>query len=214
MMKLVLTAIFILLSTPALAGKVTVTLQTPGQTLLEGAVVYLTPSSGVAPTSTPNAATMDQMNRQFSPHILAVQKDAPVSFPNSDSIKHHVYSFSPAKVFQLQVYKGSDADPIVFGKTGVVELGCNVHDWMLGYIYVVDTPYFTQTQDRNQVSLELPDGDYRLNVWHPRMREADQNRNIALALAGDTKVTFEVTEPLLPGHSDLEDEIDEFSTYE
>jgi hypothetical protein len=94
-----------------------------------------------------------------------------VDFPNSDSIKHHVYSFSKAKTFELQLYKELNAEPLLFSTQGSVELGCNIHDWMLGYIFVVDTPYVGKTDMQGNLTLELPDGEYQLDVWHPRIQE-------------------------------------------
>jgi hypothetical protein len=110
---------------------------------------------------------MDQRNREFVSHILAVHVGESVIFPNSDDIHHHIYSFSPANPFEIQLYKGVPAHPTPFNKTGVVVLGCNIHDWMVGYVYVTDAPYFTQTDTRGQWTLNVPADDYTLTLWHP-----------------------------------------------
>ena len=115
-------------------------------------------------------AVMDQRDRQFVPEVLVVQTGTEVTFPNSDDIRHHVYSFSPAKRFELRLYHGTTAKPVTFAQAGQVVLGCNIHDSMLGYIYVVDTPYFGLTDARGEISLEVPAGDYRLEVQHPRVK--------------------------------------------
>src|SRR5581483_347477 len=113
----------------------------------------------------PQPAVMDQQNRRFVPAILPVQTGAQVSFPNTDSISHHVYSFSPAKRFELYLPKGEHGSQVTFDRPGVVALGCNIHDWMLAYILVVDTPWFTQTDRNGRAELgELPAGGYRLVV--------------------------------------------------
>lgn len=214
-MKKSITALASLFITSSIfAGEVTVTINTQDNEPLPGAVVYFTPTQPgkVEPPAT--TAIMDQVARKFEPHILAVQKDTPVSFPNSDSIKHHVYSFSPAKVFELQLYRGSETDPVIFGKTGTVELGCNVHDWMLGYIYVVDTPYFKQSDESNIVTVDVPDGEYELKVWHPRLKDKDANQAQTIMVAAATSVSVSMQQSLLPAAQDLDDEIDEFSDYE
>jgi plastocyanin len=114
-------------------------------------------------------AIMDQRNRQFIPHVLAVQRGTAVTFPNSDMMRHHVYSFSAAKRFELKLYSGLPPQPIVFDTAGEVVLGCNIHDSMIGYIYVVDSPYFAATAAAGLAQLrELPPGRYRVEIWHPQ----------------------------------------------
>ncbi|TFZ33560.1 methylamine utilization protein, partial [Pseudomonas syringae] len=101
------------------------------------AVLTLQGPPGKSPIST--KADMDQRNKACVPHVLAVHSNTNVTFPNSDNIRHQVYSFSSTKRFELKLYEGIPAAQ-VFDKAGVVVLGCNIHDWMLGYIYVTDDP--------------------------------------------------------------------------
>ena len=112
-------------------------------------------------------ATVTQINRQFEPYITVVAQGSEVSFPNRDATAHHVYSFSSAKSFELPLYKNEYPAPVVFDTPGVVVLGCNIHDWMLAYIYVADTPYFSQLEDAKAAFQELPPGAYRAALWHP-----------------------------------------------
>ena len=125
---------------------------------LQGIAVSAVPKNPLVTSAVDALGTMDQIDRQFAPHFLTVQKGTKVRFPNSDSIKHHVYSFSPAKRFELLLKRGMEEDPLLFDKNGIVELGCNVHDWMLGYIYIVDTPYFSHTNKQGQVSIVFTQG--------------------------------------------------------
>ena len=121
---------------------------------------------------------LDQKGREFVPHVLPVRVGTPVFFPNSDDIQHHVYSFSPPKRFEIKLYRGTPAEPVVFDQPGIVALGCNIHDWMLGYVYVTDAPYFTRTDASGHWTLNLPAGDYELALWHP---DADSPGNLPKA---------------------------------
>lgn len=138
------------------------------------AIVYAVPATAIAHSPLPHAV-IDQINRQFTPRVNVVQAGTPVDFPNSDNIRHSVYSFSPAKVFTLKLYAGKPAEPIVFDKPGLVVLGCNIHDRMLAWLLVVDTPYYART-DRSGTALlsKLPAGDYSLHAWHTPLTEDQQ----------------------------------------
>lgn len=131
---------------------------------VESAVVTLTPI-GRAATVVPIDAVMDQVGSEFTPRVLAVPRGSRVGFPNSDRIRHQVYSFSPAKRFDLPLYSGTPPEPVVFNNAGVVTVGCNIHDWMKGYI-VVDTPHYALSDVDGGTTLEAPPGDYLLTAWH------------------------------------------------
>jgi plastocyanin len=151
-------------------------------------------------------AVMDQKHRAFVPHILVVTRGTEVTFPNSDEVSHHVYSFSPAKTFELPLYKqGTVQAPLRFDEAGVVTLGCNIHDNMVGYILVVATPYFALTDATGTATLAgLPPGDYSLHVWTPRMRASALPEPTPLRLeAGDAQtLTAHFTTKLYPPHDD------------
>lgn len=120
-------------------------------------------------------AVIDQIKRRFVPLVSVVQAGTAVSFPNRDNIEHDVYSFSPAKRFELHLYHGIPARPVVFDTPGLVVMGCNIHDQMIAYLLVVDTPWFAKTDAQGQVSIDnVRDGTYRLTVWHYRMAEPEQ----------------------------------------
>lgn len=135
---------------------------------------------------------MAQRGKAFVPTLLVVQAGTPVSFPNFDTVRHHVYSFSPTKPFELKLYAGTPVAPIVFDRAGTATLGCNIHDRMLGYIHVVETPHFGQTDAQGRLELDLPEGNHRLRVWAPAMGE----KRPGLAFALDTRTrTTRVTLP-------------------
>ena len=118
----------------------------------------------------------DQVDKEFVPYVQVIPVGSSVKFPNKDNIRHHVYSFSPAKKFELPLYSGTPAKPVLFDKVGVVKLGCNIHDWMIGYLYVTDAPYFGKTGDRGRVDLkDLRAGTYRVQVWHPRLDGTEES---------------------------------------
>ena len=137
---------------------------------LPNAVVVAMPEDGRLPPLTKTMEVVDQIDKEFVPYVKPVRAGSYVQFPNKDNIRHHVYSFSPAKMFELPLYKGTPAQPILFDKPGIVKLGCNIHDWMIGYIYVAETPYFGKSAGDGRVDLdEMPAGRYHVRVWHPRM---------------------------------------------
>ena len=130
--------------------------------------------SGLRPD--PVIAEIYQKDRAFHPHILVVPIGSSVDFPNRDNTQHHVYSFSPAKTFNIELYADRPAAPIIFDKPGIVELGCNIHDHMQGFVVVTDTSTFGQTNEHGQVTLPIDPGGAKdnqgsitLNVWHPRL---------------------------------------------
>lgn len=120
----------------------------------------------------PASAVIDQRAQQFAPSVLAVRTGTAVSFPNSDDIRHHVYSFSVAKRFELRLYQGTPSEPVVFDTPGVVVLGCNIHDWMVGYVYVTDDPWFAVTDAQGRLRIDdLPEGRFSVSLWHPQIAE-------------------------------------------
>jgi hypothetical protein len=214
MEKLTASLILLLLSASCLASELTIRVLDNGAKPLANIVVQVLPKVPIEADPLLDIAIMDQVNKQFLPHILVVQKNTQVRFPNSDSIKHHVYSFSPAKVFELQLYKGLNADPLLFSKVGLVEMGCNVHDWMLGYIYVVDSPYFAKTDIQGMVSIEIPDGEYQLQLANPRIQDPPESLSRPLIIAGSTLIEHQLHVELLPGTGEFETDNDEFGDYD
>ena len=189
-------ALFAAGGTPAIArpGSVEAVVTDQSGKPLPDAVVSLTPASGPPPSGRPPTAVMDQINKEFVPLVLPVMVGTAVSFPNRDNIRHHVYSFSPAKKFELPLYIGTPSQPVVFDKPGPVALGCNIHDWMVAYIYVVATPHFAKTTADGKARLEgLPAGPYEARVWHPRLRGEAPAKSVTLTDDEEGQITFGVT---------------------
>jgi plastocyanin len=160
-----------------------------GRGAVRDAVVWAIPESRPVPLLK-KTAVMEQKNRAFIPHVLPVQTGTAVRFPNLDDVQHHVYSFSPAKPFQLPLYKGNPPSPVVFEKPGIVTLGCNIHDQMSAYIVVVDTPYFEKTAANGHAALrDLEPGRYSVHAWAPERGELPA-RSVTVAEDGSAGVTF------------------------
>ena len=133
---------------------------------LVDAVAWAVPRFAAPPRARREVA-VEQVNKAFQPLVTVVQAETLVQFPNRDDIRHHVYSFSPAKVFELKLYAGTPVAPVLFDKPGEVVLGCNIHDHMIAYIYVVETPFFAKAGRDGAARIEgLPAGEYDLHVWH------------------------------------------------
>jgi plastocyanin len=145
---------------------------------LADAVVYALPDTA-AQARPHTKAIIDQIKKQFAPRISVLQTGTEVDFPNSDNIRHSVYSFSRPKPFTLKLYAGKPAAPILFDNPGIVVLGCNIHDRMAAWVVVVDTPYFGQTTATGVMTLhDLPEGHYRLVAWYPGLPDAGESREL------------------------------------
>lgn len=159
---------FFLVSINVAAAQFTATLVDADGAPLADGVIALIPAQQPDYTDVPTAL-MDQRQNMFVPKVLAIRTNTQVRFPNSDDVRHHVYSFSPAKKFELRLYHGMTAEPVVFDKPGTVVLGCNIHDSMVAYIYVVDSEYFAVTDNSGRVNISAPAGAYQLQIYHPRL---------------------------------------------
>ncbi len=114
---------------------------------------------------------VDQRSIKFDPFVLVAPAGTEVSFPNRDKVRHHVYSFSPVKVFQLKLYGRDESRSVTFDRAGVVPLGCNIHDQMIGFVDVVDTPWAGKTDAAGDATLQnVPAGRAVLTVWRPYMK--------------------------------------------
>src|SRR5262249_885518 len=159
------------------------------------AVVFVDAPVVTSPSRPVDDATMDQINKTFAPHVLPILVGTEVRFPNRDQISHHVYSFSRAKSFELPLYKGENAPPVLFDKPGVVKIGCNIHDWMSAIILVLPTRHFAMTDADGRFKLTgMPPGAYSLVAWHEQAREktADTAQHIEVA-ASDLDLTFHLS---------------------
>lgn len=159
-------------------------------------VIATWPASEVSASAPEDIAIVDQVNRQFVPHVKVIEQGQQVSFPNSDNIRHHVYSFSSAKMFEIKLYSGEPSKPVTFDKPGVVVLGCNIHDQMVGYIYVNDGSEYSQSGKDGM--LYVPDDVTTVTLWHPNLDLTQSSRKTIELNSDKTVVTLELMAPKRP----------------
>ena len=165
------------------AGSVEAYVTTKSGLPVSDAAIVAEPVSGVPPRKRATAS-IEQRDRELIPYLTIVQTGTAVDFPNRDPFKHHLYSFSPAKPFEIKLYAGKPVQPIIFDKPGEVALGCNIHDWMEAYVLVVNTPYFAKTGSDGRATIaNIPSGRYRFSVWHPRQKKAVPLKEIKIDAA-------------------------------
>ncbi len=151
----------------AAGGEVRGTVVNESQEPLGDAVVFVAQTPGLEAAAPGTTAVMDQMHKEFVPHVLPVAAGTEVYFPNHDQIHHHVYSFSRIKTFEIPLYKGESAAPVRFDTPGVVQIGCNIHDWMSAMIVVLPNTHFALTAADGRFALpNLPAGTYSIGAWH------------------------------------------------
>lgn len=172
-MRFALISIFVLLlGAPAFAADLTVSVRDTAGRPMRDAVVTVVPSSGVpaGPIRFAWPLRVSQQNIQFDPFVLIAPVGASVSFPNLDRVRHHVYSFSRGARFEIELFGRDETRSHTFTTVGVAALGCNIHDQMLAYVKVVDTPWAAKTGATGDVTLTgLPAGGATLRVWHPNL---------------------------------------------
>src|SRR5690606_11405562 len=106
----------------------------------------------------------------------------------------HVYSFAPARRFSFRLRSGEQQAPIVFHRPGVVVVGCNIHDWMVGYVHIADAAYTRTTGADGTARFTLDDGEWQVGVWHPGMTGAAVLRNARVN--GAAALEIRLDEPL------------------
>lgn len=178
-----------------LSIKVTDTQQQP----LPYTVIELVNSDYLAAPA-PDGAQVIQQDLNFQPFVSIVPKGTFVEFPNLDKTRHHVYSFSKAKTFELRLYAGKAEAPLLLDQAGVVTLGCNIHDNMLAYIYVSNSRYSAMTDANGEAHFNnLPATDFQLTLWHPWQQQTLQSEHIHLSADRQHKeINLDIIQRALP----------------
>jgi plastocyanin len=176
--------VLLLTAGPVCAHDIVASVKDDGGAAVADAVVIAVPDTPVK-LPAPKRESIVQEDKEFRPFVKAVLVGTPIEFPNRDDVLHHVYSFSPARAFVLKAYAGTPPEPIVFDKPGPVALGCNIHDWMLAYVYVSESPYFGVTDGDGKVTLSgLASGKYSVRVWHARQSAPETSTMQVLSVSG------------------------------
>jgi len=186
---------FTVLATAAQGAAITVSVTDETGHPLANAVVMLEPASGKVPVKPMPQVDIGQAKRQFTPQLTVVTVGTPVNFPNFDTVRHHVYSFSPIKTFELKLYAGVPNSPVVFDKPGAAVLGCNIHDRMAAWVVVVDTPHHARSSDSGEARLDgVAAGAYRLLAWHAGVPAGKEPAPLALNVpaGGNTQVQLKL----------------------
>ncbi|MEO0055293.1 MAG: hypothetical protein RLZZ50_1240 [Verrucomicrobiota bacterium] len=184
----------VLLATAAGAGDLSALVRDADGKPVADAVVSLVPLDAPAPPGAPEThpVKIAQSGKQYRPHVTPVRAGTKVDFPNEDAIQHHIYSLSKAKPFEKPLYEGGSSESVVFDKPGVVTLGCNIHDWMIAYVVVLETPWFAKSDEAGRASVAgLPAGRYAVEVWHPRLA-APVRQELSLTGGGALEQAFEL----------------------
>ncbi len=182
---------------------------------LENMVVYVEP---VGHTIThKNVATLEigQQNKSFMPYISVTQLGNEVAFNNKDNITHHIYSPVGKSKFSIKIRSGQTLVKNNFQQAGEVSMGCNIHDWMSGYMLIVDTPFFAKSDKNGQVEIELnKSGQYKVVVWHPQMNEANNRMSKVINVNDSMSITMQLLNPMdeIPTQKN-EDDFDFLSDY-
>lgn len=161
-----------------------------GKPVKDAVVMVAGTSSGPIKFSWP--LEMKQENLAFDPFVLIVPVGAEVKFPNLDRVRHHVYSFSKGNKFELKLYGKEESRSVKLEKAGIAAIGCNIHDTMVAYIRVVDTPYAAKTGADGKVTLDLPASATTATVWHPNALPAEAKVTLPAKRTAPVAVTLKV----------------------
>jgi plastocyanin len=139
----------------------------------KGVVVWLEPAGGDPPRKIPSRHyVMEQKDKHFKPHVLAVPVGSTVDFPNLDPIFHNVFSNYDGQRFDVNLYRPNTSRHEVFKKAGIVRVFCNIHPTMSAVIAVLETPWFDVSNAAGEFEIRnIPPGNYTVHVFHERATE-------------------------------------------
>ena len=175
--RLALCLLLLSLSRPAAAFDLVLQLQDESGQPVRDAVVEI---PGRPMETVPDEiAIIDQVNRRFVPMVIAISEGQWVNFPNSDNVRHHVYSFSAIRQFSTELYADEPIDPVQFDQSGIAVLGCNIHDSMVAYVYVSPWQDVTVSQDDGMIRLQgLGEVPEEITIWHPWLENFDNTHTV------------------------------------
>lgn len=207
---LVLSAAFLSIAMlPAAAATLKLQAADQGGKPLADAVAVLVPETpDTAPKPAPRDHVIDQKNETFLPLVEIVAAGDQVIFRNSDRTRHHVYTFSPLGQFEFVLKPNESSTPVKLQKPGVIPVGCNIHDFMINYLFVTDSRWAGKSDEKGVVTLtDVPPGSYAVKWWHPRQRPGAQPVTQTVTVSGD-QASASVSVPVMapPPRDDTERE--------
>ena len=179
---------------PLYAGEVYITIEGKRQIAPHDTVVELVGNSDIS--LAPMEVEISQHDREFTSEISVVSRGSSVLFSNDDPFQHHVYSVSKGNQFDLPLYQDKPSRLIEFDNNGIVKLGCNIHDWMLAFVYVSESPHFVITDASGKAHFTgIPAGEYQLRVWNPRLRNNKKiiTQSLSISDSEATSLTLSVS---------------------
>jgi plastocyanin len=204
-LRAALSACFCIVPLDCFASAIAVQVHDGAGKALADAVLYAEPEAAVNMPKHLNVAQIEQRGLKFLPLVSIIQTGSQIAFPNNDKVRHHIYSFSPAKKFDQKLYSGVAAAPQVFDKAGTVVLGCNIHDRMIAYVKVLDTPFFAKSDANGIARIELPAaGKYTVKAWHFNMAASASVEQVVVVKAGDApaELSFKLAVKAAQGAAD------------
>lgn len=180
------------------AATLDVTVLNPDKSGVDSIVLYAEPLDQPAPKIERQKIEIAQKDRAFAPHITVMQRQDEVTFSNKDDFTHHIYSISGPNRFSFKLKSGESKALEAFepdSTTETVAMGCNIHDWMSGFILIVDTPYFAKTSETGAVSFDLHQlGKYRLTLWHPQLKAEKNRLTKIIDVSQDQRLNWQLNE--------------------
>ena len=198
-----------------LANKVSISVIASSSSPLASLVVYLTPTQPISIQKNHDNLIISQKNKKFVPYIEVVQKGNKISFHNNDDITHHIYSVSGNNRFDFKIQGKQIKNSPNLDSLGEVAMGCNIHDWMSGYVLVVDTPFFTKTNTHGTAIFNnIPSGKYQLTIWHPQLDAPHNKVSQTITITGNQQLQLKLSNTFLAIPSqESEDDFDFLEDY-
>jgi hypothetical protein len=183
--------------------------------VLPNVVVYLEPLSNQILPNTTHTVEINQHHKAFAPYISVSQSKQVVRFTNQDDITHHIYSVTDNNKFSFKIRSGQSNSDSVFSQASEIAMGCNIHDWMSGYLLVVDTPYFDKSNKQGTATFAgVKNGQYRVVIWHPKLKSNNNRVIVEKNIQGNMQFNIDLTVELdeLPAQKN-DDDFDFLSDY-
>lgn len=186
-------------SQAAISAELDITVSDQHGQPLTNAVIELIAAEAKEQPAVATLSSIAQQGLTFVPFVSAVPAGSRIEFPNRDKTRHHIYSFSDAKTFEIELYVGKPKQPVLFDKPGVVVLGCNIHDYMQAYIYIGQSPLLQITDENGRARFStLSNQAYQVKLWHPWQLKRFDSTSVAITGDQSLALSLDVEAKVLP----------------